>query len=91
MMTIYAVFKLTVLSICARIESGEEGNGFLLLFRRFVVVLKAAIISFGTWAPQIVVVAQLIIFFPRLDLVHDRFRIQNRRIEAAGSWVPRWR
>lgn len=91
MMTINAVLELTVLPIRARVEAGKEGNGFFLLLRGLVVVLKAAIIAFGTWAPQIMIVAKLIVFFPGLDLVHNCFGIHNRGIEASRSWVPGWR
>lgn len=90
-MTVNAILQLTILPIRARIKPGKEGNGFFLLFGRLVVVLEAAIVAFGTRTPQIVVVAQLIVFFSGLDLVHNCFRIQDRRVEASRPRVPSWR
>lgn len=89
MVSIDTVLDLAILAVRARIEAGEECNCVDLVFRRSVLVLEAAGVTFGTWASQIMIVAELAAVFSFFDTVQCCLRNLNRRVYAAQSRIPR--
>ena len=71
------------------LEAREECDGIDFILGRLVLVLKAARISLGAGAAQVVVVAQLVIIPSSFDALQGRLGNLDGRIEPTRSRAPR--
>lgn len=83
MMTINTKLQLAILTIQTRIQSGQIRNGFQILLRRFIIVFETAFDPFGTWAAQIMVVAEFVVGGAAFDFFQYFFVGVYGRIETA--------
>ena len=80
--------NLAVLAINARVQTSQERNGFDILLSSLVFVLKWAVILLGTWAAQIVVIAQLVVSSALFNLLKNGCLNNELVVQATWAWVP---
>ncbi len=90
-MAINAISYLTALSLLTRVQAGQVRNGLDLLLGGLIFVLKAAHIPLGTRSPQIVIVAELVVFLPFFDIIEGHMLNMQRWVKASGTGIPRGR
>jgi hypothetical protein len=88
MMSVNAVFHLTVLAVGTRVEASQEGDRVEFVLCRLVLVLEAAGLSLGTWSSQVVVVAEFVVFFSSFNAVQSRLGNLNGGVQTAGARIP---
>jgi len=88
MMAIDAVLDLAVLAILTWVQTSQKRNGDDLVFRRFILVLKAASITLGAWPSQIMIVAEFIAVFSFFNSLKRRLRYLQGRVKSARAWIP---
>lgn len=89
MMAIDAVLDLAVLAVLTRVQASQKGNRDDLVFRRLILVLKAASITFGARPSQIMIVAEFIAVFSFFNSLKRRLRYLQGRVKSPRAWIPR--
>lgn len=80
MMTVNAIFNLTVLAIGARIQASQEGYGSPLRLVWSIFVFKTARVALGTRAAQVMVIAKFVVVLSFLDVVQSGLVDLQRRV-----------